>query len=127
VRWTRLLMPSWLLRHALAAAAAYGCQFLGSWQLGRAHATHSIQNYGYAFQWWTFAVVGTVWYLKVLRDVVRLPAGERLRKEKVRDAPVLRQGVARTVDDITDAEDPALAAYNRMLAGLDRSDSAGAR
>ena len=125
----KLLSPAWLWRHALVAAAFAACVLMGRWQLHRAEATSQILNWGYMSEWWFFAAAGAVWWIRTVIVSDAPPSfGDRVSEEPTEFAPPVlgpRQP-ARTVAQTAaedDAEDPALAAYNRRLADLASQDS----
>lgn len=117
----RFLAPRWLAWHATAVAGAVAMVLLGRWQLHRGEATHSIQNYGYAAQWWFFAAFGVWFWAKSVRDAVRPPATRPARAyEQTGSLPVLAQAPVRLSAE--DEADPEVVAYNRYLAGLAAQD-----
>ena len=125
----KLFSPAWLWRHALVAAAFAGCVLMGRWQLHRAEATSQVLNWGYMSEWWIFAALGAIWWIRTVITADAPPSfHDRMGAEgSVTAPPVLgpRQA-ARTVEetaDEDDAEDPALAAYNRRLADLAARDA----
>jgi DNA-binding transcriptional regulator of glucitol operon len=118
-----LLSPAWLWRHALVVAAFYACLRLGIWQLHRAERIQgTIQNWGYAFEWWTFAAAGAVWWFHVLRTSTGPPdTRDSKAGSDLRAAPATALGPRppqRLAEDMSDEDDPELAAYNRYLADL---------
>ena len=107
-----LLTPRWLVRHALLVAAIAVCWFFGRWQLGRALDRDSVLNWSYAVEWFLFAGFAVLCWGWFLRDELR---GEPPSEPEA--YPSVQQRVA---EQVTDEEDPELAAYNRMLAELHR-------
>ena len=107
-----LLTPRWLVRHALLVAALVVCWFFGRWQLGRALDRDSVLNWSYAVEWFLFAGFAVLCWGWFLRDELR---GEPTAEPEA--YPSVQQRVA---EQVTDEEDPELAAYNRMLAELHR-------
>lgn len=108
-----LLTPRWLVRHVLLVAALVVCWFFGRWQLGRALDRDSVLNWSYALEWFLFAGFAVLCWGWFLRDELR---GEEQEPEPDAAEPVHQ----RVAEPVTDAEDPELAAYNRMLAELHR-------
>lgn len=108
--------PKWLMRHVLLLVAVATCLGFGRWQLGRAEDRHSVLNWSYAIEWTLFAVFAVVCWGWYLRDDLR--GGPAAREEPVK--PVYLPAAQPVSDD----EDPELAAYNRMLAGLNQKDPA---
>ena len=107
-----LLKPRWLFRHLLLVLSLVTCFIAGRWQYHRAVERHSVLNWSYTIEWTLFGAFAVLCWGWFLRDELR---GEP-PPEKVPPVAV-RQRVAQPV---TDEEDPELAAYNRMLAELDR-------
>lgn len=127
-----VLSPRWIAWHLLTLGAMVSCVLLSMWQWHRAgSAMGSALNVGYGLQWPLFAVFfGFMWWrflrleireLRGLRDGGSAeppvpPAGQPPRVGDTSPSPF---GVRRAaVAPVTDAEDPELAAYNRMLAQL---------
>ena len=105
-----LISPRWLVRHVLLLLAAAVCFGFGRWQFHRAVDRHSILNWSYTVEWTLFALFAVLCWGWFLRDELRGP-GSAEPEEPVR----VYQPVAQQV---TDEEDPELAAYNRYLADL---------
>ncbi|HUR14652.1 MAG TPA: hypothetical protein VM097_09205 [Mycobacteriales bacterium] len=108
-----LVSPRWLVRHLLLAAALVVCWVFGTWQYGRAVERRSVLNWSYTVEWFLFGAFAVLCWGWFLRDELRDPESE---PEQV--APKQR-----VVVPVTDAEDPELAAYNRMLARLHEKDT----
>ena len=126
-----VLSPRWLVWHVLTLGAMVTCGFLSAWQWHRAgSAMGSALNVGYGLQWPVFAVFfGWIWWrmLRIEIEKVRAAAPAPRAEEP---APVARPAgpspfVHRTgrVRPASDADDPELAEYNRMLAALAERDS----
>ncbi len=106
----RLLAPRWLVGHVLVLVAAVVMVLLSRWQWHRAQHTHSLQNWSYAVEWVLFAGFTLVAYARIARDEGQEPS---------RPAPPLRVGAPPAPPvEVSDEEDPELAAYNRYLADL---------
>jgi len=110
----RLLTPRWLLWHVVTVAAVVAMVVLGRWQLHRGEQTHSVQNYGYAAQWWCFAAAAGWFWTRTLRD-----AGQG----SARTAPVRVPVAAPTAPaalhlSAEDEADEEVMAYNAMLRRL---------
>lgn len=105
-----LITPRWLLRHVLLVVGVGTCFGFGRWQLGRAVDRHSILNWSYAIEWTLFALFCVLTWGWFLRDEAR---GGTTRNAEP-PAPVYRP----VAPQVTDEEDPELAAYNRYLAEL---------
>ena len=109
-----LVTPRWLLRHVLLLAALAVCYGFGRWQLGRALDRHSVLNWSYTVEWGLFGAFAVLCWGWFLRDELR---GEP-EEEDPQPAPVWHP----VAEQVSDEEDPELAAYNRMLAQLNRKD-----
>jgi hypothetical protein len=127
--------------HLLTLGAMATCLWLSAWQWQRAGSAYgSALNVGYGLQWPLFAIFfGVMWWRMLRMEAAKLdqpdPAAEQAEPTPV-DSPVLqvpppvapgpspfgprpRTFVApAAADPADDADDRALAAYNRMLAQL---------
>ncbi len=115
--------PQWLLGHVAVLAAAVTMVLLGRWQLTVSESKgFSIQNFGYALQWWAFSVAAIYIWVRVLRDRARSEPSRQSQPpapEPVRDEPVAyRRYVMPT--DVDSTGDPELTRYNAYLRSLDR-------
>jgi cytochrome oxidase assembly protein ShyY1 len=111
---TRLLRPSWLLMHVLLVVALYVMVRLGDWQWGRGEATGSLRNHSYGLEWWAFAVLTLVGWVKFCWDETS-PAA--------RDEEPATQTVRTTVvAPVPAEEDPELAAWNARFTELAERD-----
>jgi DNA-binding transcriptional regulator of glucitol operon len=110
---------------------------LGRWQLDVSNAKHfSLQNFGYAVQWWAFTVFAVFLWVRLLRDAAnaRITAtlGDSSSTPSTGSAdpspsadptpsadatPGYRRYVMPSVADATPTDD-VHAAYNAYLAGL---------
>jgi DNA-binding transcriptional regulator of glucitol operon len=123
-----VLSPRWIAWHLLTLGAMTTCGFLAAWQWRRAgSALGSALNVGYGLQWPAFAVFfAYIWWrmLRIEVDKVReaeAAEGPRVEARASADGPspfVHRPGRV----TVTDADDPAMAEYNRMLAALAAQD-----
>ena len=68
-----LLRPKWLAWHLFAVVATVGMLYLGYWQLRRAEAGNEL-SWAYTFEWPIFAVCGVLFWVKSLREEVKLQA-----------------------------------------------------
>jgi DNA-binding transcriptional regulator of glucitol operon len=108
---------------------------LGRWQLIVSDEKHfSLQNFGYALQWWAFSAFTAWLWLRLVRDHAS-PHQPRAagttsaeRAEEVEEPIAYRRYVMPSLqrDAAADAEsDPVLAAYNDYLARLAEKDEHG--
>jgi hypothetical protein len=112
--------------HVLALALVVACLVLTWWQFDRAQGGNA-RSLGYAFQWPIFAIFTVGVWAWLCRDVIRTVRGTPAR-------PTPAPAVGRVADEVVlpplrvlrpepaAADDPELAAYNRMLARLARTD-----
>jgi DNA-binding transcriptional regulator of glucitol operon len=112
--------PRWLLGHVVVLAAAVVMVLLGHWQLTVSERKgFSIQNFGYALQWWAFAIAALYIWVRVIRDRGR-PASQQSQPaapEPAGDEPVAyRRYVMPT--EVDTADDPELSRYNAYLRSL---------
>jgi hypothetical protein len=115
----QLLTPRWLAGHLLMVVLVVSMLGLGAWQLSRATGGNML-SWAYTIQWPIFAgFVGFIWW----REVRRTLHGET----EPRPVPLTGARVLSGPDPAAyeDADDPALAEYNRYLAWL--SANPGAR
>jgi len=126
-----ILSPRWILWHVLTLGAMVTCGFLAAWQWRRAgSALGSAVNVGYGLQWPVFALFfGVIWWRMLRIELAKVSVffEESATTEPSAAAPptssrspfAYRPPAMRPV---TDAEDPELAEYNRMLAALAARD-----
>jgi DNA-binding transcriptional regulator of glucitol operon len=127
-----VLSPRWLLWHVLTLGAMTACGFLAAWQWRRAgSAMGSAVNVGYGLQWPAFAVFfAWIWWRMLRIELARLREAQPAPVEPSRTAAA--PGAPRAaspfahrhgrVPQVTDADDPEMAEYNRMLAALAARD-----
>ncbi len=70
-RWLFLLRPKWLAWHLFAVVATAGMLYLGYWQLRRAESGNQL-SWAYTFEWPIFAICGVGFWVKSLREELRL-------------------------------------------------------
>ena len=113
----RLVTLQWLGKHVLMVVLVLVFLRLGLWQWHRAESNGgSAQNFGYALEWPTFAlVVVVVWARFVLTELRGTAPQPKKRRE-----PVVRVGLPTQspVAEDDGQDDPELAAYNEYLAWL---------
>lgn len=137
-----VLSPRWILWHLLTLGAMATCGGLAVWQWQRAGSElGSAANVGYGLQWPIFAIFFGVMWWRFLRMEVR-DLRETAPSDAGVDSPDAADRAAGTGTDVgvdrpapagpspfvrspsrarsvSDQDDPELAEYNRMLAGLD--------
>ncbi|OLT18989.1 hypothetical protein BJF78_36430 [Pseudonocardia sp. CNS-139] len=140
-----ILSPRWIVWHVLTLGAMATCGWLAAWQWQRAgSAMGSALNVGYGLQWPVFAVFfGVMWWRMLRMEAAKLaaqpldehglalpgpvavaePAAHAVhtavpRPATAADAPSPFRPAPRAATPVTEADDPELAAYNRMLAEL---------
>ena len=130
-----ILSPRWIAWHLLTLGAMVTCGLLAAWQWHKAGtAMGSALNVGYGLQWPLFAVFfGVMWWRMLHMELAQILAEPEPEPDptpqtaatpgaRLPDGPspfVHRPGGVRPV---TDADDPELAEYNRMLAALAARD-----
>jgi DNA-binding transcriptional regulator of glucitol operon len=128
--------------HLIALSLIVSMVLLGRWQLNVSNAKHfSLQNFGYALQWWAFSIFVLSMWARILLDRGRHPrettAGEAYRAgrlpdpepEPSQDQPVAyrRYVMPQSGNAAAPAADPERAAYNDYLARLDADSPATSR
>jgi hypothetical protein len=128
-----VLSPRWIVWHLLTLGAMVTCGFLSAWQWHRAgSAMGSALNVGYGLQWPVFAVFfGWIWWRMLRIEIAKLGAGpgapepaphvEAPRATAPTDPSPFAYRPGR-VRPVSDADDPQVAEYNRMLAELAAHD-----
>ncbi len=115
----RLLTARWLARHAvvLALVAAFGA--LTRWQLGRA-AAGNVLSYAYAVEWPVFAAFVVALWVREVRAELRPPGPKLPEPPPAQPAGpgYVPFSAVLARPEITDDDDPELAAYNRYLGWL---------
>jgi DNA-binding transcriptional regulator of glucitol operon len=125
-RGRMLLRPRWLLLHVITLTMAVAMIMLGRWQLTVSeHKGFSLQNFGYALQWWLFTAFALGMWVRVVRDATRTSDGAFQAAESSVKAPTevpyRRYVMPQSGSD--PVLDPAQAAYNDYLARLAESDA----
>ena len=128
--------------HLIALALIVAMVLLGRWQLAVSNHKHfSLQNFGYALQWWAFSLFVLTMWARILLDRGRHPgateAGETYRAARVPDPqPAAQPGrpiayrryvMPQSSSAQAPATDPEHAAYNDYLARLDAASPAPSR
>jgi hypothetical protein len=123
-----VLSPRWIGWHVLTLGAMVTCGFLAVWQWRRAgSAMGSAVNVGYGLQWPVFAVFfAWIWWRMLRIEIAKLPTSAE--PEPPPAPPPVDPGPSPfayrpgRVGPIDEAESPALAEYNRLLAALAAHD-----
>jgi DNA-binding transcriptional regulator of glucitol operon len=134
------LSPGWLVLHLIALALIVTMVLLGSWQLNVSNAKHfSLQNFGYALQWWAFSIFVLAMWARILRDTGQRSRGHETPASQAygagrlpdpesaesADQPVAyrRYVMPQSGSVQAPSADPEHAAYNDYLARLDAKSS----
>jgi DNA-binding transcriptional regulator of glucitol operon len=129
-RFAFALRPRWLALHLLVLALVVTMVLLGRWQLDVSNEKHfSLQNFGYALQWWAFSAFAVWIWVRIVRDHARATTDARpSSREAAESGPAVPEPVAYrryvmpSVQQPDAQADPELAAYNEYLAGLAEKD-----
>ena len=101
--------PKWVLGHLVVLAMAVTMVLLGRWQLDVSDSKHfSLQNFGYALQWWAFTAFLLVLWARILRDGAR-----KLRASGPAGADVAADGASQQAEAAPPADEPV--AYRRYV------------
>lgn len=127
-RYRFALRPGWIVLHLLCLALIVTMVLLGRWQLIVSDEKHfSLQNFGYALQWWAFSCFVAFLWVRLMRDRLRRADGQPDEPPPAAapEAPVAyRRYVMPSVQSQPAVStDPALAAYNDYLARLAARDA----
>lgn len=121
-RYRFALHPGWILFHLFAYGSAVAMVLLGRWQLDVSESKHfSLQNFGYAIQWWLFSAFALFFWWRVMRDSAQRRAdATNPTPAEPATAPAEPVAYRRYVMPTAPqpADDPVHAAYNDYLAGL---------
>ncbi len=98
--------------HVAAVAGMALCGVLGRWQWGRAAVTHSAQNGFYAFEWWSFAIILAVVWVRTVQDELRPQDPE------ARTTPGPSTSTSAAAAAVDAEADDEMMAYNGYLAWL---------
>jgi DNA-binding transcriptional regulator of glucitol operon len=127
-RFRFALRPGWLALHVLCVGLIVTMVLLGRWQLIVSDEKHfSLQNFGYALQWWAFSCFVAFMWVRLMRDRLRRDDGQAAESPAAaasESAPTYRRYVMPSAQAQPAApSDPALAAYNDYLAKLAARDA----
>jgi hypothetical protein len=108
------LKPRWLGFHLFVWAITPAMVLLGRWQLTVSNEKHfSLQNFGYALQWWAFSAFAVYFWLRLIRDARHPPAAAS------GDSPLaVRRGHP------TDLVEPTYTGPADLISRPDRADQA---
>lgn len=126
----------WLGWHALLIVGVVVMILLGRWQWHRAQsATGTLQNLGYAFQWWFFGCLAVFGWAREVRADVRSGRGGGPEQQLAAEAalteglteglglvPASTASAASTAPAVPEEADEELAAYNAYLVRLNARD-----
>lgn len=119
-RYRFAVRPMWLLLHVFVLAAVITMILLGRWQLRVSDDKgFNLRNFGYAIQWWLFAVFAIGFWWRIMRDAVRRDTPAALGPMPPPEPVAYRRYVPPTS---TEPADPVRAAYNDYLAALAAND-----
>ena len=122
--------------HVITLALVVTMVLLGRWQLDVSNAKHfSLQNFGYALQWWAFSICALGMWARVMLDTGGRPTGasgdqahssrDAEAAASVDDTVAYRRYVMpQSASSPAPAGDSEHAAYNDYLARLDADSSA---
>jgi DNA-binding transcriptional regulator of glucitol operon len=128
-RFRFAIRPGWVALHLLCLALIITMVLLGRWQLIVSDEKHfSLQNFGYAIQWWLFSVFVAFMWTRVMRDRLHreaVPVERPGSEPAAPEAPVAyrRYVMPSLQTQPAPTSDPALAAYNDYLAKLATRDA----
>ncbi len=113
--------PGWVVGHVLVLAAIVTMILLGRWQLIVSDEKHfSLQNFGYAIQWWLFSLFAVFFWYRILRDQGNRDEQEpEVEAEQAHEVEYRRYVMPTTPPPTSD---PVLSAYNDYLAKLAEQD-----
>ena len=129
-----LLRPKWLGLHLLVVVALCVMVRLGFWQWSVGEATGALRNYSYGLEWWAFAALSLVGWIKFCLDETAPAAGSPSAagatapvRPAAEIADPVRQVPSQTTTSpaapVADDEDPEVAAWNARFAELARRDA----
>ncbi len=116
-----LASPKWLAGHLLVLAAAVSMVLLGHWQLTVSERKgFSLQNFGYALQWWLFSLFALLGWFRILHDRARPQRASAVEGPGETGMPVAyrRYVMPQSSDGPGDDVDDEQVAYNAYLASL---------
>jgi hypothetical protein len=123
----KLFTIRWIGFHVLTIGCVGLFSLLGKWQWDVGESQRgTLRNYMYGVEWWVFAVILLVLWWRLLRQELRGDArtDQTARKASRPKAPRYRAPAPQITAHVDDAEDPAMAAYNRYLNSLHQKDLA---
>jgi DNA-binding transcriptional regulator of glucitol operon len=133
------LSPGWVALHVAALALVVTMVLLGRWQLDVSNSKHfSLQNFGYALQWWAFSAFVIGMWVRIVRDGRRRtvpssptgqPGSQDAEPAATPEPPVAyrRYVMPESATAPAIAADSEHAAYNDYLAQLAADQAAKSR
>ena len=114
--------PKWLAGHVLVLSLCVTMVLLGHWQLTVSeHKGFSLQNFGYALQWWAFSIAALWMWARIVRDRAHGEPVTRAQPPAEHDEPVAyRRYVMPTA--VETGDDQELDRYNAYLRSLGRRE-----
>lgn len=125
-RYRFALRPGWLVLHLVCAALITTMVLLGRWQLTVSEQKHfSLQNFGYALQWWLFSAFVALMWGRALRDHRRQGEAPEAHAEPEAAPPAhyRRYVMPQLSSTPVEPADETHAAYNDYLARLNEQDA----
>jgi DNA-binding transcriptional regulator of glucitol operon len=115
--------PKWLAGHVLVLALSVTMVLLGHWQLTVSeHKGFSLQNFGYALQWWAFTAFALAFWAKIVHDHANAsPSSQPPPPEPEPEQPITYRRYVPPTQATNIEDDPEVARYNEYLASLDPS------
>jgi DNA-binding transcriptional regulator of glucitol operon len=116
--------PKWLAGHVLVLALSVTMVLLGHWQLTVSeHKGFSLQNFGYALQWWAFTAFALAFWTKIVHDHATSKRAEPASApapdpEPEPPEPITYRRYVPPERSATADDDPEIARYNEYLASL---------
>jgi DNA-binding transcriptional regulator of glucitol operon len=120
--------PIWLVGHMVVLAACVTMVLLGHWQLSVSDRKgFSLQNFGYALQWWAFTGFALAFWAKILHDRAKGTASAPSQAPAPEPDPAepitYRRYVPPEPAAVSAEDDPEVARYNAYLASLDAASA----
>ena len=124
----KLFTFRWMSFHVLVIGCTVLFCILGHWQWDVGEASRgTLRNFAYGMEWWVFAVILLFCWGRLLRQELTGSGQEKAKKDEARrlKAPRYRAPAPQVTATVDDDEDPEMAAYNRYLQALHKTDTTG--